>query len=337
MRLTDRNLPDVAMDSHRAETDANEGRASRSWSGTDAAPVRRRAYKIRRLILTFAGLIAFASPVVALSPLDLLNGVARLGTYRAFSGIYYAPGPRHQLDVYQPAGVGTSRPVVVFFYGGSWQDGARDMYRFVGAALASQGFVTVIPDYRLYPQVRFPAFLEDAAAAVRWVHDHAADYGGDPERIVLVGHSAGAHIAAMLALNPRWLAGVGLDAHRDIKGMAGLAGPYDFLPLKDDTLKMIFGPTKQLARTQPITFASGHAAPLFLAAGRRDTTVDPGNSTRLAESVRAHGGVTTVRLYDGVDHRTLLGAFSPPLRFLAPVLADTAAFVRSVTRDAPPR
>ncbi|PZQ84144.1 MAG: alpha/beta hydrolase [Ancylobacter novellus] len=295
------------MDSHGAETDANEGRPSRSCSGTPAAPVRRHAYKIRRLIVTFAGLIAFASPVVALSPLDLLNGVARLGTYRAFSGISYGPGPRHQLDVYQPAGVGTSRPV------------------------------TVIPDYRLYPQVRFPAFLEDAAAAVRWVHDHAADYGGDPERIVLVGHSAGAHIAAMLALNPRWLAGVGLDAHRDIKGMAGLAGPYDFLPLKDDTLKMIFGPTKQLARTQPITFASGHAVPLFLAAGRRDTTVDPGNSTRLAESVRTRGGVTTVRLYDGVDHRTLLGAFSPPLRFLAPVLADTAAFVRSVTGDAPPR
>lgn len=282
------------------------------------------------------GFIAFANPVLALSPLDLLNGVARLGAYRMIPGLSYGPGPRHQLDIYQPAGKGASRPVVVFFYGGSWQEGARDMYRFVGAALANQGFVTIIPDYRLYPEVRFPTFLEDAAEAVRWAHDYAGDYGGDPSRIVLVGHSAGAHIAAMLALDPQWLAGVGRDARRDLKGMAGLAGPYDFLPLKDAALKAIFGPPALLGRTQPITFASGHAVPLFLAAGRRDTTVDPGNSTRLAEGVRARCGAVTTRLYDGVDHRTILGAFSPPLRFLAPVLADTADFIRTVTHEAPP-
>ena len=293
---------------------------------------------LHRIVFGVAAIAALAclGNVMWFKPVDFLNGVAAFGNYRVTSNVPYGPGPRHQLDVYRPAGSAGNRPVAVFFYGGTWEEGDRATYRFVGAALASRGIVTIIPDYRVYPEVRFPDFLRDGAAAVRWARDHAADYGGDPDQIVLVGHSAGAHIATMLALDGQWLAGVGLNNRRDISGTVGLAGPYDFLPLQDETLKKIFGPANQRARTQPIHFVDGKAAPMLLAAGTLDTTVDPGNTTRLARKIESRGGRVTEVLYPGIDHRTLIGAFSPLLRRRAPVLADTVHFIQAVTQQAHP-
>lgn len=281
--------------------------------------------------LLVAAAILGCAAAAWLAPLAVLNAFARAEDCSERTGLSYADGPRHGLDVYVPAGPGQGRPVVVFFYGGGWEEGERGSYRFIAAALAGRGFVTVVPDYRVYPQVRFPAFLQDAALAVRWAHDHAAQFGGDGGRLVLVGHSAGAHIAAMLTFDRQWLADVGLDATRDLRGMVGLAGPYDFLPLHSRTLEAIFGTGPALERTQPITFVDGGEAPVFLATGAHDATVDPGNTERLAARIRARGGRVDTRLYGWVDHRTLIGAFGWPLRPLAPVLADTAAFIRSVT------
>jgi acetyl esterase/lipase len=158
--------------------------------------------------------------------------------------------------------------VVVFFYGGSWQSGSRDTYRFLGSALARRGIVTVVPDYRVYPEVTFPTFLEDGAAAVDWVRDNVARYGGDRERIVLMGHSAGAHMAAMLAIDGRWLAKVGVEPRRDIAGLVGLAGPYDFLPIRDPTLQLLFEGANR-PETQPVTFVEGGEAPALLITGGR--------------------------------------------------------------------
>ena len=296
-----------------------------------ARNIFNRGSLMRRLSLALIALVGGVAVAAWFSPIEILNGIAKFGDYSVKQNIPYAPGPRHGLDVYQPAGPGTKRPVAVFFYGGSWEDGNKSDYRFVGAALANRGILTIIPDYRVYPQVRFPAFLKDGAQAVRWARGHAAEFGGDPDRIVLVGHSAGAHIAAMLTLDKQWLAEVGLDYRRDIKGMVGLAGPYDFLPLRSETLKKIFGPEAQRAKTQPINFVDGRAAPVFLAAGRNDTTVDPGNTSRLAARIEARGGQATTKLYPGVDHRTIIGAFAAPLRLLAPSLPDTVAFINDVT------
>ena len=282
----------------------------------------------RRLILALV--VILGGLAVAFSPIEILNGIARFGDYSVKQNIPYAAGPRHGLDVYQPAGNAPGRPVAVFFYGGSWEEGNKADYRFVGAALASRGIVTIIPDYRVYPDALFPAFVKDGAQAVRWARQHAAEYGGDPDRIVLVGHSAGAHIAAMLALDKQWLNEVGLDYRRDIKGMVGLAGPYDFLPLKSATLKKIFGPEAQRARTQPINFVDGRAAPVLLAAGSSDATVDPGNSSRLAARIHERGGQATVKLYPGVSHTSIIAAFSAPLRLMAPSLSDTVAFINTV-------
>ena len=226
---------------------------------------------------------------------------------------------------------GRPAPVIVLLYGGSWQSGSKATYRFVGAALAARGFVTVIPDYRVYPEVSFPGFIQDAAAAVGWTRSHIAAYGGDGRRIVLMGHSAGAQIAALLTLDRRWLAAVGLDADRDIAAMVGLAGPYDFLPLKDPVLQALFAPAGDLRQTQPITFARGDAPPLFLAAGTADTTVLPRNTERLAAAIQAAGGRVETRLYPGVGHAEIIGAVAGPLRWLAPVLNDVTGFLRGVS------
>ncbi len=257
------------------------------------------------------------------SSINILNAIAGIGGPCPHKGIRYGRHQRHVLDVY-PTSTKRLSPVVLF--GGGWEEGARGDYFFVGSALASRGFTTVIPDYRVFPEVRFPAFIEDAAEALRWTADRIAEFGGDQRRIIVMGHSPGAHIAAMLAFDRKWLASVSLNASRDLSAMIGLAGPYDFLPLHSETLKEIFGPHAGLAATQPINFGEGGAIPAFLATGRRDRAVDSGNTIRFAERIRSVGGKAEIKLYDRVDHRTLLGALARPLRCLAPVLEDVVNF-----------
>ncbi|RFU46841.1 alpha/beta hydrolase [Paraburkholderia sp. DHOC27] len=263
----------------------------------------------------------------------LLNAAVPHHTFRASTGIPYGPDPRQKVDVYEPDDRLTStlpaaphgRPIVVFFYGGSWQNGERGQYLFVGEALASRGFVAVVPDYRTWPKVGFPGFIEDAAAAVRWARDHATEFGGDPSTIFLMGHSAGAHIAVLLATDGHYLAGQHMSK-RDLSGVIGLAGPYDFLPLTDPVLKEIF-PLSVRAESQPINFVTGDEPPMFLAAGKRDTTVDPGNTDRLAAKMRAVGDSVEVKHYPYVGHVLLVASLAAPLRFFAPALKDATQFI----------
>lgn len=262
----------------------------------------------------------------ACSPAGVLNALSPRDGVTVTRDIAYQPGPRHGLDVYAPRPGPTPAPVVVFFYGGNWDSGSKAMYRFVGAALAAHGMLTVIPDYRLYPEVRFPAFMDDAAAAVAWARAHAADYGGDPDRLFLMGHSAGGQIATLLALDPEYLRSAGLS-QRDICGVVGLAGPYDFLPLHDATLEAIFGPEAERPRSQPINFVTPQAPPMLLLAGQDDTTVYPRNSIRLAAKLRAAGVRATDTIYPSIGHATLIGTFSGALTFLAPARADSLRFI----------
>ncbi|MDQ2859341.1 MAG: alpha/beta hydrolase [Pseudomonadota bacterium] len=239
----------------------------------------------------------------------------------------FAAGPRGKLDIYLPAKPAPGAPIAVFIYGGSWQSGDKGFYRFVGATLASRGILTVIPDYRVYPEVRYPDFLRDNALAVRFVEEHAGEWGGDPAKLFLIGHSAGAYNVAMLAIDRRWLGEVGLDPRRDVAGVVGLAGPYDFLPLRDEKLKIIFGPKETRPDTQPINHVDGQAPPMLLLAGSKDTVVDPGNSTRLAAAVEARGGEAEARLFPGVGHVGLLTAILAPFRHRAPTLQAIVDFV----------
>ncbi len=261
-----------------------------------------------------------------LSPLTVLNGFAAGAAVEADR---YGLHERHGLDVYRPRRRGP-HPVVVFFYGGGWEEGDRGAYRFVGAALASAGIVAVIPDYRLYPEVRFPGFLEDGAAAVRWAAEHANRFGGDPDRLVLMGHSAGAHIAGMLAMDGRWLDAAGVSRGA-VRGWVGLAGPYDFEP-DTPNRRTIFGKDRQ--STQPIGFTRQDNPPALLGISARDQVVDPGNSRRLAKRIVNAGGTAEVKVYPRTDHASILGAISPLLRFLGPVFRDSTHFIQTVTAKA---
>lgn len=266
--------------------------------------------------------------LAACSPLKTLNGLAPSDTYTR-SSVAYGDGPRQQLDVYRPARAAPAGgwPVVVFFYGGSWNHGERADYAFVGEALAAQGILTLIADYRLYPQVRYPDFLRDNATALAWGLSHAASLGGNPGRVHVMGHSAGGYNAAMLALDPRWLAETG---HRptELAGFIGLAGPYDFLPIENPDAQPVFFHPDYPPGTQPITYAGPGAPPSFLGAAREDRLVDPQrNTVALGARLHAAGRPVVVKLYDRVGHATLIGAFGRPLRWLAPVLDDVAGFV----------
>jgi acetyl esterase/lipase len=276
---------------------------------------------VRRRLLPLTGLGAIGVLASACSPLGVLNGLApdRL-TAR---DLPYGNGPRRTLDVYVPANGPKAAPVVVFFYGGSWNSGSKADYRFVGGALAASGFVTIIPDYRVYPEVRFPDFLDDCAAAFAWAGANAGRFGGGT-RLVLMGHSAGAYNAAMLALDPTYLARAAAPRPA---AMLGLAGPYDFLPLVDPELKIIFGQPPTPPDTQPINHVDGRNPPMLLLAGDADTTVLPRNTTRLAARVAASGGQVESRIYPGIDHKEIVGAIGVPFRFLAPTLMDSARFI----------
>ena len=281
----------------------------------------------RGLILAASSLAgALAS---ACSPLTAFNTLApRDPAAQAGRDIAYGPDPRQRLDVYTPKGGAAGAPVLVFFYGGGWDSGRRQDYAFAGQALAAQGFVTVVPDYRLVPQVRYPDFLTDCAAAVAWAHAHAATYGGDPDRILLAGHSAGAYNAMMLALDSRYLRAAGVDP-RFIRAAAGLSGPYDFLPFRVKSTLDTFGQAPDPAATQPINHVAPGAPPIFLAHGDRDTLVYPKNTLALAAALTQAGDTVEAKIYPGLSHADVVLALSRPFRGKAPVLADMTAFLKA--------
>jgi len=266
------------------------------------------------------------------SPIGALNAMAPRAGIVVSQGMSYATGPRHQIDIYSPGTRAAAAPVVVFFYGGGWETGDRAMYRFVGAALAARGVVVMIPDYRLHPEVQFPAFVDDGAAAVAWAHAKAAEFGGDPRRLFLMGHSAGAQIATLLALDPEYLRAAGLAPARDVCGVIGLAGPYDFLPAAASDVKAIFGPEATWPRSQPINYVTARAPQMLLLAGKADRTVDPDNTLRLAARLRAAGASVHAELDPGVGHIAVIAAFSDWLSYLAPVRERTLGFVSSPGR-----
>lgn len=274
-----------------------------------------------------ACLMALAAPLAGCSAASLLDAVVSRDSYRGRGGVAYGSDTRQRLDIFQPLAPVGAAPMVVFFYGGSWTRGERADYRFVGEALASHGVVTLIADYRLSPSVRYPVFLQDCARAVRWAFDQAVDLGVDTRRFYLMGHSAGAYNAAMLALDERWLAGVGLAPQR-LAGWIGLAGPYDFLPIRNPEAQVAFGWPQAGPDTQPLTHASARAPRSLLLAAAEDDSVNPQRSTvGLARRLQAAGAPVRYRLFDNLSHTTIVAAMARPLNWLAPVLPEVLAFV----------
>lgn len=291
-----------------------------------------------KILLAGAAAVLLLALVAACSPLRALNVLVPSGGYQVAAGLDYGSLPRQKLDIYIPGAQihpGTL-PVIVFFYGGSWQTGERQEYKFIGEALASKGFVVVIPDYRVYPAVRYPAFVEDAAAAFAWTHREVARYRGDPRRMLVMGHSAGAHIAAMVAYNERFLGAHGLG-RGDVRGLVGLAGPYDFVPTEPAIKAALSVDGGSADAAMPARYVHGGEPPSLLITGGRDTRVEPGNEERLARRLRESGSELVERVYPSMNHAGILARLASPLRN-DELLDDIAAFAhRHTAARAAPR
>ena len=264
-------------------------------------------------LLVLGGLkLAIArNPAGTLDTADqLLGGTA--GARLAATRLAYGPLARQRLEVIVPdAPSATPRPVLVFIHGGAWDSGDGVDYHFIGRTFARHGYVVVLPTYRLTPEGVFPRMLEDGALAIAWVRDHAADYGGDPQRVFLAGHSAGAYNAAMLALERQWLGRAGVE-DGFIKGVIGLAGPYDFFPFTSDSARRAFSHVHPAEQTQPIRFVRGDAPPMLLITGTEDTTVKPRNTAALAAALRKAGARVEELELPGVDHSQIVMKLAAP-------------------------
>jgi acetyl esterase/lipase len=319
----------------------------------------RGALVSRRAVV---GLMALAAAGCSKLAFVAANVPAAFGPHKRHANLRFGAGAEHTLDVYvpepkarpadrnlaepTPAGQSTPlRPLVVFWYGGRWEDGNKNDYEFVGGALADLGYVVMLPNYRKYPEVKLAGFMADAAQAALWAVAHAAEYGADPQQLYFAGHSSGAHIAALLALDTRYLAAAaaaGADAGAAVRaaagvppiagvpavaGVIGLSGPYDFLPLTDDDLRDMFGPPENYPNSQPIHFVRRGAPPMLLIQGLGDRVVAVKNSVNLAAALRANDVPVTLKLYPKCGHADTVAALSVPARGREPTLADIAAFM----------
>jgi acetyl esterase/lipase len=236
----------------------------------------------------------------------------------------YGSDPRQKLDLYVPDKRDDKARLLVFFYGGGWDDGGKAGYLFAVRPFLDAGYVVAIADYRIYPQAHFPDFVEDGAAALRWLVDNAGPYGADTEQLYLAGHSAGAYNAMMLALDERYLRAVGLSTRR-IAALVGLAGPYDFSTRTADLAAIFAGASD--AATQPVNLVTPNRPPIFLAHGDADTTVYPRNSQRLAERLGQTGNEVELKTYPGIGHVGLVTAMTSLLKSRAPVAQDALDFL----------
>jgi acetyl esterase/lipase len=286
----------------------------------------------RRSAVFTAFTVTAAAVLSACSPIKVLNGLVPDDTYQFQGDIAYGAAPRQVLDVYQPLPstqpARGSRPLVVFFFGGTWTHGDRASYKFVGEALAARGAVVVVPDYGLSPAFTYPVFVRDSALAVKWALDNAAQLGADPKQVYVMGHSSGGYNAAMVALDDRWLGELGASP-RQLAGWIGLAGPYDFLPIGDPQAKAAFNWPSTPPDSQPLAHVTSASPRALLMAASKDNLVYPGRNTgQMATALRAAGVPVEVKLFDNLSHVTLIGAFGKPIQWLGgPVLPPVLGFL----------
>jgi acetyl esterase/lipase len=285
------------------------------------------------MLKVLGGLSVLLTTLAGCAPVDILNATIPTRDVTITRDIAYGDKAKQKLDIYVPKNAAPNAPVIVFFYGGAWQEGDKKDYLFAAQSLASTGAVVVVPNYRVYPEVTFPGFLEDGAAATAWALHNIGTYGGDPKTVFIAGHSAGAYVAIMLVLDTEYLAKAGVADAR-LAGGIGISGPYDFLPLTRADIKPIFEVVPDMAVTQPIHYARGDAPPLLLLAGDADTTVGAYNSHNLADRIRALGGSVEDHYYPGLAHVGSILALTSYFSGRAPVKADIEAFIAKTRAEA---
>ncbi len=228
-------------------------------------------------------------------------------------------------------------PVLLFAHGGGWRSGDPVDYGFIGRAFAPEGFIVVLVGYRLGEDGKYPAMLEDTASAIAWTHEEIAAYGGDPDKLVLAGHSAGAYNVVMLGLEEQWLGRKGLST-ADIAGVIGMSGPYDFAPFARDSTIAAFGHVDDPAITQPPTHVRADGPQFLLIQGEKDDLVRPRNSRILGQALSEAGGTVRTLFYPDMGHNGPLLSLAEPLRSRRDVLDEMMNFAREATSpviDAP--
>ncbi|MEJ7758197.1 MAG: alpha/beta hydrolase [Gemmatimonadaceae bacterium] len=270
--------------------------------------------------------LLLALTVTACSPRAFAERIVVRGDAPAETGNAYGVSPQQVLDVYRPGASRTAPPVIVFLYGGRWSSGTRHDYRALANAFTGRGWIVIVPDYRLYPDVKFPAWVEDGARAIRWAFDNAARLGGDTARVSVVGHSAGGHTAALLALDERYLRAAGVSPG-SVRAYVSIAGPVE-TTWTDPDIQALMGPKEGWAATYPATFIDGTERPVLFLHGSDDKTVSYLHSIRLAERIRAVGGCAAARIYDGIGHVPIILAAMFPSLASAPVLNDVIRFIQ---------
>ena len=244
----------------------------------------------------------------------------------------YGLDPDQTLNVFKPNVSNAGLPILIFVHGGSWQEGDASDYGFVGRGFAAKGFLTFVINYRKHPEHPYPAFVQDVATSLAWVQSNAEHYGGNNQNIFLVGHSAGAYDIALAVLDKRYLVEAGVNIST-IKGVATLAGPFDFLPLDSNITQEVFGKISDLESTQPINYARKDAPPFLILHGTADTTVYPKNAKSLYRHLLEAGAAAKLIEYQGVSHVGILLDMAKPLRKNAPVLEDVTDFFKDILKQ----
>jgi len=284
--------------------------------------------KLRIFIFSVSLIIALFA-FAACSPIRFLNTITPSGSFKLAKDIAYLDGERQKLDIYQPKDPKPGAPIVVFIHGGSWDTGDKNTYKFVGEAFASQGYTTVIPNYRLYPDVVYPKFINDTAAAIAYTAKRYPEQG-----LIVIGHSAGAYNAMMATVEPKYLQAQGVEVCRAIAGMVGLAGPYGAFPLKAERLLIIF-PDRHTADDAPVNLIKGPTPPIFMAIGDKDTTVSELHSTALQKLIRARGGKADYKMYPGLNHTDVVKVLSRYFDGDSELKGDILRFIEANSQKRP--
>ena len=265
--------------------------------------------------------------IISCSPLKTLNILSGASEARTEKDLAYGPHPRQKLDRYSGDESSSGSPVchIIFVYGGSWEDGSKGEYGFVGSELAKSGYLVSIPDYRLYPDVTYPEFVNDIALSI----SHEVEYAAGKNRpVVLMGHSAGALIAGLISYNPKYLRSVGLDPSL-VAAFVSVAGPHDkFLPTEKTRWTNIFGKDKhEQLQALPVNHVQASAPPTLILHGEDDEIVTPESAKSLHQALTEKNVMSVIKMYPGVGHKRIVAAIGSPLQNLAPTLEDINSFL----------
>lgn len=276
---------------------------------------------------SFGAFLAAATALAACAPVSILNGITPSSTFDRTKNVSFGEGDRDELDIYRAEKPKSGAPVLMFVHGGSWDSGSKGIYKFLAEGFTKSGYDIVVPNYRIYPEAKFPNFLEDNAKAVAFTAETFPD-----RKIVLIGHSAGAYNVLMLGLRDEYLSGAGVDRCANISGIVALAAPTGIVPLDSEPLTIIF-PDRFTADDAALNNVNGPAPAVFLGHGESDTTVYPKNSTALAEKITARGGVAQVELYPGQSHTDVIKVLSRHFDGDTTLKADIVKFIESLSQD----